>query len=164
MAQPGQSVFALVMCGRAGWHCSQSLEPNSQTRKQRDKSETFSPRDTVRRAVMRKHRDGVYFCTHTAAERDSNIKSWDKSISVKLVICESLIVLLWWFAPPSPAETCQTVFAAQRQNSPWFSVDTFWRFVCFLWFFLGGCHLNCKTFCHLLQTRHWCHFLTKIAF
>lgn len=48
VAQPGQRVFSLVMCGRAGWHWGQSLEPKSDTK--RDESETF----TIHWPVMRK--------------------------------------------------------------------------------------------------------------
>lgn len=37
VVQPGQSVFSLVMCGRAGWHCSQSLQPKPDKQTERQK-------------------------------------------------------------------------------------------------------------------------------
>lgn len=70
VAQPGQRVFSSVMCGRAGWHCSQSLEPkpDKQTeRQQRDfLSERHHPLASDEKTV------GCFLYTHTVTERFMN--------------------------------------------------------------------------------------------
>lgn len=148
-------VFILVMCGRAGWHCSQSLEPKPDKQTERQKWDFHSERHcplardekTVKcfffiptlwhreiHKVCQPHVTTKLFCML------QKNKSWNKSLSHQfwmLRLWNSLfyfadiskyeLSLKWWFALHSPEVTCQTVFfTVQSQCFPSFSVDTVW--------------------------------------